>query len=152
MHESIYLLVLAKSLGTRYLFPTDILAQYIENSDIKYNMFICQVLLYYYGNHNIYQNLKKDLFDKILDIYKTVPITERPRNAELSIMTSDFMTCPFLCKSDKILLLREMGIKDAAIQKSIITFAEQSGYIFTKWTKFDLNKELQAKISQEVYS
>ena len=152
MHESIYLLVLAKSLGTRYLFPTDILAQYIENSDIKYNMFICQVLLYYYGNHNIYQNLKKDLFDKILDIYKTVPITERHRNAELSIMTSDFMTCPFLCKSDKILLLREMGIKDAAIQKSIITFAEQSGYIFTKWTKFDLNKELQAKISQEVYS
>ena len=31
-------------------------------------------------------------------------------------------------------------------------FAEQNRYIFTKWTKFDLNKELQAKISQEVYS
>ena len=52
----------------------------------------------------------------------------------------------------KILLLREMGIKDSKIQESIINFAEQNRYIFTKWTKFDLNKELQAKISQEVYS
>ena len=152
MHESIYLLVLAKSLGTRYLFTEDILKQYINNSGIKYNMFVCQVLLYYYGNHNIYKALKTELFDKILDIYKSVPTTERNRNAELSIMTSDFMTCPFLCKSNKILLLKEMGIKDPKIQESIINFAEQNRYIFTKWTKFDLNKELQAKISQEVYS
>lgn len=152
MHESIYLLVLAKSLGTRYLFTEDILKQYINNSGIKYNMFVCQVLLYYYGNHNIYKSLKKELLDKILDIYKFVPTTERNRNAELSIMTSDFMACPFLCKSDKILLLREMGIEDSKIQESIINFAEQNRYIFTKWTKFDLNKELQAKISQEVYS
>ena len=152
MHESIYLLVLAKSLGTRYLFTEDILKQYINNSGIKYNMFVCQVLLYYYGNHNIYKDLKKELFDKILDMYKSVPTTERNRNAELSIMTSDFMTCPFLCKSNKILLLKEMGIEDPKIQESIINFAEQNRYIFTKWTKFDLNKELQAKISQEVYS
>ena len=152
MHESIYLLVLAKNLGTRYLFTEDILKQYINNSSIKYNMFVCQVLLYYYGNHNIYKDLKKELFDKILDIYKSVPTTERNRNAELSIMTSDFMTCPFLCKSDKILLLKKMGIGDPKIQESIINFAEQNRYIFTKWTKFDLNKELQAKISQEVYS
>lgn len=152
MHESIYLLVLAKSLGTRYLFTEYILKQYINNSGIKYNMFVCQVLLYYYGNHNIYKGLKKELFDKILDIYKSVPTTERNRNAELSIMTSDFMTCPFLCKLNKILLLKEMGIEDPKIQESIISFAEQNRYIFTKWTKFDLNKELQAKISQEVYS
>ena len=152
MHESIYLLVLAKSLGTRYLFTEDILKQYINNTGIKYNMFVCQVLLYYYGNHNIYKDLKKELFYKILDIYKSVPTTERNRNAELSIMTSDFMTCPFLCKSNKILLLKEMGIEDPKIQESIINFAEQNRYIFTKWTKFDLNKELQAKISQEVYS
>ena len=152
MHESIYLLVLAKSLGTRYLFTEDILKQYINNSGIKYNIFVCQVLLYYYGNHNIYKGLKKELLDKILDIYKSVPITERNRNAELAIMTSDFMTCPFLQKTDKILLLREMGIEDSKIQESIINFAEQNRYIFTKWTKFDLNKELQAKISQEVYS
>ena len=45
-----------------------------------------------------------------------------------------------------------MGIKDSKIQESIINFAEQNRFIFTKWTKFDLNKELQAKISQEVYS
>ena len=70
------------------------------------------MLLYYYGNHNIYKDLKKELFYKILDIYKSVPTTERNRNAELSIMTSDFMTCPFLCKSNKILLLKEMGIEE----------------------------------------
>lgn len=152
MHESIYLLVIAKSLGTRYLFSSDILKQYIKNSINKYNMFICQVLLYYYGNHEAYKDLKVDLIKEILDIYKSVPITERNRNAELSIMTADFMTCPYLCKSDKILFLKEMDIKDLKIQESIINFAEQNKYIFTKWTNFDLNKELQAKISQEVYS
>lgn len=152
MHESIYLLVIAKSLGTRYLFSSDILKQYIKNSINKYNMFICQVLLYYYGNHEAYKDLKVDLIKEILDIYKSVPIAERNRNAELSIMTADFMTCPYLCKSDKILFLKEMDIKDLKIQESIINFAEQNKYIFTKWTKFDLNKELQAKISQEVYS
>ena len=115
-------------------------------------MFICQVLLYYYGNHEAYKDLKVDLIKEILDIYKSVPIAERNRNAELSIMTADFMTCPYLCKSDKILFLKEMDIKDLKIQESIINFAEQNKYIFTKWTKFDLNKELQAKISQEVYS
>ena len=63
-----------------------------------------------------------------------------------------FTECLHLCKSDKILFLKEMDIKDLKIQESIINFAEQNKYIFTKWTKFDLNKELQAKISQEVYS
>ena len=152
MHESIYLLVLAKSLGTRYLFTEDILKQYINNSDIKYNMFVCQVLLYYYGNHNIYKGLKEELEKKILDIYDTVPEKERNRNAELTIMTSDFMTCPYLNEESKMKFLKKMNILDPKIRKSIIKFAEKNKYIFTKWTDFDLNKEIQAKISQEVYS
>lgn len=152
MHESIYLLVLAKSLGTRYLFTEDILKQYINNSGIKYNMFVCQVLLYYYGNHNIYKGLKEELEKKILDIYDTVPEKERNRNAELTIMTSDFMTCPYLNEDGKMKFLEKMNIKELEIQKSIIKFAEKNKYIFTKWTDFDLNKEIQAKISQEVYS
>lgn len=152
MHESIYLLVLAKSLGTRYLFTEDILKQYINNSGIKYNMFVCQVLLYYYGNHNIYKGLKEELEKKILDIYDTVPEKERNRNAELTIMTSDFMTCPYLNEEGKMKFLEKMNIKELEIQKSIIKFAEKNKYIFTKWTDFDLNKEIQAKISQEVYS
>lgn len=152
MHESIYLLVLAKSLGTRYLFTEDILKQYINNSGIKYNMFVCQVLLYYYGNHNIYKGLKEELEKKILDIYDTVPEKERNRNAELTIMTSDFMTCPYLNEESKMKFLKKMNILDPKIRKSIIKFAEKNKYIFTKWTDFDLNKEIQAKISQEVYS
>ena len=152
MHESIYLLVLAKSLGTRYLFTEDILKQYINNSGIKYNMFVCQVLLYYYGNHNIYKGLKEELEKKILDIYDTVPEKERNRNAELTIMTSDFMSCPYLNEEGKMKFLEKMNIKELEIQKSIIKFAEKNKYIFTKWTDFDLNKEIQAKISQEVYS
>lgn len=152
MHESVYLLVLAKRLGTKYMFSPEILKQYLRKSNIKYNMFVCQVLLYYYGDHQVYKGLKEDLVQEILHIYRDIPFSERLRNAELAIITADLMSCPYLVKSEKLLFLKEMGVEKSEIQESIINFAERNKYIFTKWTKFDLNKELQAKISQEVYS
>ncbi|MGL5703839.1 MAG: antiviral reverse transcriptase Drt3b [Tannerellaceae bacterium] len=152
MYESVYLLVLAKSLGTKYLFSSQILEAYINDSELKYNLFICQVLLYYYGNHQIYVNLKRQLFLEICKLYGDVRESERSRSAELTILTADLMACPYLEKSDKVELLKKMCISKLDIQDSIINFAQYNKYIFTKWTSFDLNKELQAKISQEVYS
>ena len=43
-------------------------------------------------------------------------------------------------------------VKEDEDQRRILRFAKKQKYIFTRWTMFNLNKELQAKISQEVYS
>jgi hypothetical protein len=152
LHESLYLLILAKELGTAYLFSPEVLESFIKKSEMQYNMFACVILLYYYSNHICYDGLKSELKDEILKKYKQVAETERKRNAELTILTADLMTCPFVEKEFKMNLLKLMGISESSDQKVILRFAKKQKYIFTRWTTFNLNKELQAKISQEVYS
>jgi len=152
LHESTYLLVLSKELGAKYMFSPKIMENFIYMSGLDYNVFICLILLYYYSNHESYKELKKILEDKIIGKYEQVSIMERPRNAELTIMTADLMTCPFVDESFKKKILKKIGITKEEEQKGIIRFAKKQKYIFTRWTSFDLNKELQAKISQEVYS
>lgn len=152
LHESLYLLILAKELGTPYLYSEEILTSFITNSEMQFNMFACIILMYYYGNHERYNNLKMNLKKEIEKKYKMVAVSERKRNAELTILTADMMTCPFVDDVFKIQLLDLMGVTNEADQKTILRFALKQKYIFTRWTKFNLNKELQAKISQEVYS
>lgn len=152
LHESLYLLVLAKELGYAYLLSPESLGSFIKNSDLQYNFFACIILLYYFANHKCYDALKLKLKGEILRKYKLVAETERKRNSELTILTADMMTCPFLDDKYKQKLLRLMGITETEDQRMILRFAKKQKYIFTRWTMFNLNKELQAKISQEVYS
>ena len=90
--------------------------------------------------------------NEILKKYRLVAETECKRNAELTILTADMMTCPFVDDAYKQSLLKLMGITEIEDQRMIMRFAKKQKYIFTRWTMFNLNKELQAKISQEVYS
>lgn len=152
LHESLYLLVLAKEMGYRYLFNPEVLEKFIRKSDLQYNLFACIILIYYYANHGCYETLKDELKEKILDRYKEVAAEERKRDAELTILTADMMTCPFVDENYKRKLLTTMGITEDDNQREILRFANKQKFIFTRWTMFNLNKELQAKISQEVYS
>ena len=43
------------------------------------------------------------------------------------------------------------GISELEL-KSMLGFFRKQKYMFTKWTKVDITKELSAKISQEVYA
>ena len=90
--------------------------------------------------------------NEILKKYRLVTKSERKRNSELTILTADMMTCPFVDDTYKKDLLTLIGITEIKDQQMIIRFAKKQKYIFTRWTMFNLNKELQAKISQEVYS
>lgn len=152
LHESLYLLVLAKELGYQYLYSPEVLDKFIGKSELQYNLFACIILMYYYANHGCYDTLKCELKQKILDKYKEVAAEERKRDAELTILTADMMTCPFVDEIYKRGLLTTMGITEDADQRAILRFAKKQKYIFTRWTMFNLNKELQAKISQEVFS
>lgn len=152
LHESLYLLILAKELGYAYLLSPEVIRSFIEKSELQYNFFACLILLYYYANHKCYDLQKALLTDEILKKYRLVAESERKRNSELTILTADMMTCPFVDNAYKQRLLTLMGITETKDQQMIMRFAKKQKYIFTRWTMFNLNKELQAKISQEVYS
>ena len=152
LHESLYLLILAKELGSAYLFAPEVIQSFIKKSELQYNLFACIILMYYYANHKCYNKQKIALEDEILKKYRLVAEVERKRNSELTILTADMMTCPFVDDVYKQKLLTLMGIADMTVQQMILRFAKKQKYIFTRWTMFNLNKELQAKISQEVYS
>lgn len=152
LHESLYLLVLAKELGYSYLLNPEVIKKFIKKSELQYNLFACIILMYYYANHRCYKELKDELKEKIENKYKTVATVERKRDAELTILTADMMTCPYVDDVYKRKLLAAMGITEDEDQRMILRFAKKQKYIFTRWTMFNLNKELQAKISQEVYS
>ena len=152
LHESLYLLILAKELGYAYLLAPEVIKSFIKKSELQYNLFACIILMYYYANHNCYNEQKTLLKDEILKKYRLVLESERKRNSELTILTADMMTCPFVDDSYKLTLLTLMGITEIEDQRMILRFAKRQKYIFTRWTMFNMNKELQAKISQEVYS
>ncbi|WP_239449008.1 antiviral reverse transcriptase Drt3b [Mediterranea sp. An20] len=152
LHESLYLLILAKELGGAYLLAPEVVKSFIKNSELQYNLFACIILLYYYANHMCYDEQKAILKDKILKKYRLVAESERKRNSELTILTADMMTCPFVDDAYKQSLLTLIGITETKDQQMIMRFARKQKFIFTRWTMFNLNKELQAKISQEVYS
>lgn len=152
LHESLYLLILVKELGSAYLFSPEVIKSFIEKSELQYNLFACIILMYYYANHKCYDTQKTLLKENILKKYRLVVEQERKRNSELTILTADMMTCPFVDDAYKQSLLTLMGITKTEDQRMILRFAKKQKYIFTRWTMFNLNKELQAKISQEVYS
>ena len=152
LHESLYLLILSKELGSAYLFAPEVIKSFIEKSELQYNLFACIILKYYYANHKCYDTQKTLLKEEILKKYRLIAESERRRNSELTILTADMMTCPFVDDAYKQSLLILMGITETEDQQMIIRFAKKQKYIFTRWTMFNLNKELQAKISQEVYS
>ena len=152
LHESLYLLILSKELGSAYLFSPEVIKSFIEKSELQYNLFACIILMYYYANHKCYDTQKTSLKEEILKKYRLVTEAERKRNSELTILTADMMTCPFVDDAYKQELLTLMGITEMKDQRMILRFAKKQKYIFTRWTMFNLNKELQAKISQEVYS
>ena len=152
LHESLYLLILAKELGYAYLLAPEVIKSFIGKSELQYNLFACIILLYYYANHKCYYEQKALLKKEILKKYRLVAESERKRNSELTILTADMMTCPFVDDAYKQSLLALIGITEIKDQQMIMRFAKKQKYIFTRWTMFNLNKELQAKISQEVYS
>lgn len=152
LHESLYLLILAKELGYAYLLAPEVIKSFIDKSELQYNLFACIILMYYYANHKCYNEQKDLLKENILKKYRLIAKLERKRNSELTILTADMMTCPFVDDVYKQSLLALMGITEIKDQQMIMRFAKKQKYIFTRWTMFNLNKELQAKISQEVYS
>lgn len=156
--ETLYFLVVLKNLRSKYHMPNAVLEKYLclESEEgismtSNLNAFAILILLYYFGNEHQYQNLKMALMKAVKEKFKNTPRKIRRITTELTILTLDLMTCPYIGDEDKKTIANEMGISDEDYNNMIRHF-KHNPFMFTKWTGLNLTKELNAKTSQEVYS
>ena len=133
--------------------PAEELKKYLDavDSPEKFNALSAIILLYYYGNESQYATLKRQLVECLKDKFKSVTANHVHKSAEYTILLLDLICCPYLDYEDKRKIASQMGI-DRNRLTSILKYLKKQEYMFTKWTKVDITKELSAKISQEVYS
>jgi len=162
--ETLYLLIALSELGKQYWLEQDTLASYtgilrsgaddsefISGYDLNY--FSITVLLLYMRDKVRYADLRSFIEKEILQKFSSKRSTYR-RDAELTLLFFDTLSCPYVSTELKIELLGLYGVDDLAIQHQILNFKNSSNtkhLWFTTWKNFDFRKELDAKQSQEVY-
>lgn len=151
--ETLFFLILNKQLRSKYHFGNIELTKYLQRfaEDDSLNALSIIILLYYYGNESRYSSLKLKLVEKIKKKYKSESLDFKRKSAEFCILTLDLITCPYLTYQDKKEIVDLIGINEPEL-KLMQNHLRTQKYMFTKWTKIDITKELSAKISQEVYA
>lgn len=151
--ETLYFLILLKQLRSKYHIPAEELKKYLDAGDPpeKFNALSAIILLYYYGNESQYAALKRELVECLKVKFKSVTADYMHKSAEYTILLLDLICCPYLDYENKRKIASQMGI-DRNQLASILKYLKKQEYMFTKWTKVDITKELSAKISQEVYA
>lgn len=152
--ETLYLLVLMRQLGKYYWLDESTLTKYFKvkvieghyNFENNLNYFSITSLLFYISNKSRYSALKSSLIKQVETIYIEKKDTLLS-DSELVHLTLDLLTCPYIEKPFKNRLLGYYGI-DRSIVKRI---ASLNKVWFTKWKDFNFSKELDAKLSNDVY-
>ncbi|GHT19244.1 hypothetical protein AGMMS4957_03080 [Bacteroidia bacterium] len=155
--ESFYLLLALKEMGNEYGITQDTINKYLcledkDSKDCKWNVLLIFVLLHYYSDDEKYQSGRRFLQKVILSKIKAVDSMNRILSTELTILKMDILTCPYLDEDLKKRVLRLFGITDSAQVRLILNYAKKQQSWFIKWIGFNLNYEINAKVSQEVYS
>ncbi|HDZ07861.1 antiviral reverse transcriptase Drt3b [Pseudohongiella sp.] len=152
--ETLYLLVLLRQLGRSYWLDEVAFCRYFGIVDRKGNVvvekdlnyFSIVVLLFYVENKKRYDFVKKPVEDFILEKYKknseTIGI-----DSEITHMTLDLMACPYISSQCKNSILAANDVPKE-FRKKVISYCSTW---FTKWSGYDFAKELDAKVSQDVY-
>ena len=73
------------------------------------------------------------------------------KTSELIILLLDLMACPYLTMENKTKVGEAFGLNKKKI-KNLLRYFKNGRYMFTNWKKLNVTKELNAKISQEVYA
>lgn len=153
--ETLYLLTLLSQLGRLYWLEEEALAQYFGanlNSEDKYlfsfklNYFSITTLLFYMKNKVRYTKLRNALnsYIKMEVLNSNFQINKKTENTLLAL---DLIASPNTDPSIKKHVLTLYGI-DKKQFKNIINFRANW---FTRWNDFDFAKELDTKMSLEVY-
>ena len=159
--EAFYLLLALKEMGSDYEISNETLSNYLCINEVHdsinpkdyifWNVLLTSVLLYYYSDNPNFQRSLDFLKKVILEKIRAVDKLQRNNSTELTLLKMDIFTCPFLDIAYKKEVLNEFGIDDSLTQDEIIKYSMQQKSWFVKWKGFDLNYEINAKVSQEVY-
>lgn len=152
--EVMYLLVLMRQLGRNYRIDEKVLAysfgfelqdgQYQVRSGLNY--FSIVTLLFYIENKSRYALLRIALEKHILERF-SLKQDSLVGDSEMLHLALDLTACPFVSDDTKIKVLGMYGLP----ANYLLRIQKYSDYWFTKWGDFDFSKELDAKVSQEVY-
>lgn len=158
--ESLYLLVILQNLGKDYRLDQQKLFDYFNvteiDNEIKFKnrlkYWSITVLLFYIKDLKRYNDLRNILNKEIID--KLESYDDIKKNAEAIFLIFDLLACPYLKDDFKKKILNNIdGFKN--IQDSekmeIIRKIRNNGNWFTKWSNFDVERELNTKKSKEVY-
>jgi hypothetical protein len=153
--ETLYFLIILKRLRSKYHLSESELQKYLkvekDKEYPKFNALSILILLYYFGNENQYKGMKNKLMLSVINKYQNVPEATRLITTELTILTLDLLTCPYIEKYYKKEICKLMSIPLDSMQE-MKRYFKKNHFMFTKWVELDITKELNAKISQEVYS
>ena len=155
--ETLYLLLLIKRLRSKHRLSEFEIKRYMGNTNDegftfpKLNAIAIEILLYYFGNEQRFCELKNELMNSVIKKYKDVSEKTRKISTELVILTLDLMTCPYIKKEVKNKIGELMGIKKDDVL-AMMRYLKKHKTMFMRWEGIDITKELNAKVSQEVYA
>ncbi|MGV8842690.1 MAG: antiviral reverse transcriptase Drt3b [Pseudomonas sp.] len=152
--EVMYLLVLMRQLGRNYRVDESILGysfgfelldgQYQAISSLNY--FSIATLFFYVENKSRYSLLRTALERHVLERF-SLKKDSLIGDSEMVHLALDLTACPFVSDATKTSILQMYGLP----ANNLLRIQKYSEYWFTKWGDFDFSKELDAKVSQEVY-
>lgn len=152
--ETMYLLVLMRQLGKNYRIDEKVLGhsfgfdfsdgQFQTKSSLDY--FSIVTLFFYIEKKTRYSLLRTALEKHILERFR-LKQDSLIGDSEMVHLALDLTACPFVSNETKIRILEQYGLP----KNYLLRVQKYSEYWFTKWGDFDFSKELDAKVSQEVY-
>ena len=158
--ETLYFLITLRSMNLKYRLQEEELIKYLrlgsdeKGTEIQFpslNIISVIILIYYFGNIKSYFELKENLIKQTLDRIEKIPEKRLRQSAEYIIFALDMIGCQHISDCQKYKLFKKLGLLKEEFL-SAKEYMKQQKFIFTKWTGIDITKELNAKISQEVYS
>lgn len=152
--ETLYLLVLIRQLGKYYWLDELVLIKYLNvckvnglylfKGDLDYFSIIS--ILFYISNKKRYCPLKESLVKGIRIKYKGSS-GDLLSSSEFTHLTLDLITCPYIDNSFKAEIIEFYGVDKSYLKRISLLSCSW----FTKWSDFNFAKELDAKLSNDVY-
>ncbi|MNN56031.1 hypothetical protein D3C81_1709390 [compost metagenome] len=149
-----YLLVLMGQLGRNYRVSENLLARcfgfeevdgvYVVKNDLDY--FSVITLFFYIGKKVRYSRIRVALESCVLRRFASDK-DALIGSSEMTHMALDLLVCPYVSREAKDIIVGYYGMAGSDISR----VQRYNDYWFTKWADFDFSKELDAKVSQEVY-
>lgn len=152
--EIMYLLVLMEQLGKNYRISESLLARCFgfKKTDERYavenemDYFSIITLLFYIGKKVRYSEIRAALETYILQRFAQNR-GSLVGSSEMTHLALDLLVCPYVSRETKESILSYYRMTSSDLSR----LQSYNDYWFTKWANFDFSKELDAKVSQEVY-